>query len=246
MVTSTNSTDDMSIQEFIDNYREAFGSHAPLPIVFEYSDTRMADTEKTCGCFFKAFDRVRQGEPVSLNADKIGCGGGKFHTGFSPMPERVPRFVSFTERYKETPEQVLDFIRKDDIQITDKLYLNFSRIDKVESLDTMEGLLFFATPDMLSGLATWAFFDNNADDAVSAIFSSGCGSVVTFAVRENRIHGHRCFIGLLDPSVRPHISENELSFVIPRCRFEQMQHTMRRCCLFNTPAWQKVKARINT
>ena len=38
---------------------------------------------------------------------------------------------------------------------------------------------------MLSGLATWAFFDNNADDAVSCIFGSGCSSVVAQAVKEN-------------------------------------------------------------
>ena len=68
----------------------------------------------------------------------------------------------------------------------------------------MEGILFFATPDMLSGLATWAFFDNNADDAVSCIFGSGCSSVVAQAVKENRTGGRRTFIGLLDPSVRPY------------------------------------------
>lgn len=234
----------MNVQEFIGKYREAFGESAPLPIVFEYSDTRLSATEKIGGCFFKVFDRVRSGECVSLNEEVIGCGGGKFHTGFTPMPERVPRFVSLTERYKETPEQVLDFVEREDIRLTDKKYLNFSRIDKVESLDTMEGLLFFATPDMLSGLTTWAFFDNNADDAVSTLFSSGCGSIVAFAARENRCRGHRCFMGLFDPSVRLHIPAGELSFVIPRCRFEQMQHTMRRCCLFDMPAWQKVKARM--
>ena len=37
-------------------------------------------------------------------------------------------------------------------------YLNFARMDKVENFDNLEGILFLATPDMLSGLATWAFF----------------------------------------------------------------------------------------
>lgn len=235
----------MNVKEFINAYREAFGEKAPLPVIFEYSDTPVADTEKIPGCFVKALSLVRAGGNLSLNADVIGCGGGKFHTGFIPMPERIPRFVSLTERYKETPEMVMDFISKEDIRLSDKKYLNFRRIDAVDSFDGMEGLLFLATPDILSGLATWAYFDNNSDDAVSAIFTSGCGSIVTMAVRENRMKGNRCFLGLLDPSVRPYIPENELSFVIPRHRFEQMTHTMRRCCLFNTPAWQKIKARIN-
>ena len=109
----------------------------------------------------------------------------------------------------------------------------------------MEGILFFATPDMLSGLATWAFFDNNADDAVSCIFGSGCSSVVAQAVRENRTGGRRTFIGLLDPSVRPYVESNVLSFVIPASRFKEMYQAMDRCCLFNTNAWSKVKERIS-
>ena len=57
-------------------------------------------------------------------------------------------------------------------------------MDQVESFDDLEGVLFLATPDMLSGLATWAFFDNNAPDAVTSLFGSGCCSVVTQAVIE--------------------------------------------------------------
>ena len=41
---------------------------------------------------------------VSLNADVIGCGGGKFYTGFTDMPERVPTFVSLKEKYKDKIE----------------------------------------------------------------------------------------------------------------------------------------------
>ncbi len=35
-------------------------------------------------------------------AENIGCGGGKFYTGFTEMPERVPTFVSLKEKYKQT------------------------------------------------------------------------------------------------------------------------------------------------
>ncbi len=94
----------MDVSTFIRNYREAFGPQCPLPILFSYSDTPLADTETVGGCFFKTLQRVREGVSVSLCADNIGCGGGKFYTGFAPMPERVPGFVSRQERYKQTPE----------------------------------------------------------------------------------------------------------------------------------------------
>ena len=124
---------------------------------------------------------------------------------------------------------VIDFIRQLDVRQTDKKYLNFVRIDQVESFDNMEGLLFFATPDILSGLCAWAFYDNNAQGAVTTLFGSGCSNIISTATQENRINGNRTFIGLFDPSVRPYIEANELSFVIPRCRFKTMYETMREC-----------------
>lgn len=45
---------------------------------------------------------VRDGGIISLNAENIGCGGGKFYTGFTEMPEHVPTFVSLKEKYKQT------------------------------------------------------------------------------------------------------------------------------------------------
>lgn len=232
------------IPSFLDNYRQAFGNNATFPIMFYYSDTPVATPEKSNGCIFKLLAKAKDGQEVSLSADTVTCGGGKHYTGFAPLPERVYTFVSEKERYKATPEDVAEYVKCLDVHLTDKMYLNFVRIDHATSFDKMEGLLFFATPDMLSGLATWAYFDNNAEDAVSAPFGAGCTSVVSYAIRENRLRGRRTFVGLFDPSVRPYVNANELSFVIPAHRFAEMSETMLKCCLFDTPAWNKVKLRM--
>ena len=253
----------MDIHTFITNYREAFGPQAELPVAFWYSHRQAAPTEKVNGCLFKCMRWVRDGEVVSLDSETITCGGGKFYTGFTEMPERVPGFVSLKERYKKTPEMVTDFIRETGVPRTDKTYLNFARIDRLTSFsglatcdggsscdesasfDELEGILFFATPDMLSGLVTWACFDTNLPDAVAAPFGSGCCSVVTQAVLENQKQGKRTFLGFFDPSVRPYFEENLLSFTIPMCRFKEMYHTMRQSCLFDTHAWGKIKQRMS-
>ena len=232
------------ISTFIQDFHEAFGEKATLPILFYYSDTPVSFPEKTNGCMFKLLVKVKEGQDVTLSADTVTCGGGKHYAGFAPLPERVYTFVSEKERYKQTPQDVKEYVERLDVKLTDRKYLNFVRIDRAASFDGMEGLLFFAAPDMLSGLATWAYFDNNAEDAVSAPFGAGCASVISHAVRENRLGGRRTFIGLFDPSVRPYVEANELSFVIPANRFAEMLRTMRECCLFNTPAWAKVRQRM--
>ena len=47
----------MDIQTFIQNFREAFGKNAELPLVFWYSDEQKGETEKINGCFFKGMRR---------------------------------------------------------------------------------------------------------------------------------------------------------------------------------------------
>ena len=232
------------IQTFLQKYKDAFGNAVPLPIAFGYSHVPATEVKRIPRCMVGAIRKVCDGEPLTLSADNVLCGGGGLYTGFAPMQERIPGFVSETERYKQTPEQVRRYIRDLDIQVTEKPYLNFVRMDGISSFDGIEGILFFATPDMLSGLCSWAFYDNDADDAVSARFASGCCGIVTFAVSENRKNGRSCFIGILDPSARLLVPANELAFVIPANRFHEMVRTMDDSALFRK-AYSIVRKRIN-
>lgn len=232
------------IQTFLQKYIEAFGKAAPLPIAFGYSHAPAAEVKKIPRCMVGAIRRVCDGDPLTLSADNVMCGGGSLYTAFAPMQDRIPTFVSETEHYKQTPEQVKQYIRNLDIQLTEKPYLNFVRIDKMSALDDSEGILFFATPDILSGLCSWAFYDNDADDAVSIRFASGCCSIVTFATIENRKQGRSCFIGLLDPSASPLVPPDELTFTIPAHRFREMMQTIDDSALFRK-AFSAVKKRIN-
>lgn len=166
--------------------------------------------------------QARGGQPVGLNAANIGCGGGKFYTGFSPMPEFVPQFVSLRERYKQTPEMVLEFIAALDLRPAPKAWIEFVRVDAAGTFEGAEGVLFFATPDVLAGLVTWAGFDNDAPDAVAAPFGSGCSTVVSQAVRETATAATdvswgcstlRCARG----SVRTNCVSSSRCRVLPRC-----------------------------
>lgn len=234
----------MNITQFITNFREAFGEKTPLPILFWYSDEPYTEPRRINGCFFKGFHEVREGAPLTLSFDTVTCPGGKFYTGFIEMPERIPGFVSLNERYKQTPEFMLEFLEQFEVTRAPKPYLNFVRIDRMESFAPAEGVLFFASPDVLAGLTTWAWFDNNADDTVSTLFGSGCSILVTSTIKENRSGGRRTFLAGFDPSVRPHLGVDELIYTIPMSRFAEMYRTMRQSCLFDTHAWRKLRERF--
>lgn len=234
----------MTVQEFITLYNDSFGGVAELPIGFWFSNDLLGELTKTQGCMFKAFDKVRGGEPISMSVETLGCGGGKFYCGFAPMAEYIPNFVSQKERYKDSPEGVLQYIEAVDVQKIDKSYIHFSRLDNLNSWAELEGVIFFAQPDVLSGLCTWVFYDNHSLDAVSSHFGSGCSATISNVVTENRKGGDRAFLGLFDPSARPYFESNVLSLSIPMSRFQVMLGTLRECSLSGTPAWRKIRNRI--
>lgn len=234
----------MDNRQFIKDYKEAFGEIATLPIAFWHSDTPVAVPEPVNGCFFPAFEKVRDGQPVSFDSTTMKCGGGKFYCGLSPMPEYVPSFVSEKEHYKASSALVKDFVERLEIDVDKHKCLNFQRLDQVENSIEFYGVLIFATPDILSGLVSWAYYDNSSADAVCAPWGSGCSTTIRQVIIEEENLGSRCFIGLFDPSVRPRVRANELMFGIPKSRLEEMATFMRDTCLFNGAAWLKVKERI--
>ena len=234
----------MTPQEFVLRFREAFGEAAPLPIAFWYGDVAVNTESRVPRCMIGAIRKVCEGNPLTLTAENVLCGGGGLYTAFRPMEERVPLFVSETEHYKQSPEQVRTYVESLEIELSDKPYLNFVSVDELDSWEGVEAVVFFATPDILSGLCTWAFYDNDAEDAITTKFASGCAAIVTFATVENRKGGRRCFLGMFDPSARPLVPKNELSFVVPMSRFREMLRTMPDSALYQK-AFSVVRRRIN-
>lgn len=234
----------MDNKKFIEDYKQAFGEKAVLPIAFWHSDTPVAKSQPVNGCFFPAFEKVREGQAVSFDNTTMKCGGGKFYCGLAPMPEYVPTFVSEKEHYKASPALVKDFVKRLEIEVDKHKYLNIQRIDQVDEGVEYYGVLIFATPDILSGLVAWAYYENSSDDAVRTPWGSGCSTTIRAVINEEKVLGSHCFIGLFDPSVRPRVRANELMFGIPKSRLEEMATFMRDTCLFNGVAWPKVKERI--
>lgn len=234
----------MDTNFFIENIRKAFGQ-IELPIVFWYSNSYETPPVKTKHCFIEALKTAREGGIISLDANSISCPGGKTYTGFAEPAPFIPEFVSNKEKYKQTPEQVTNFINNLKMPQAPGKFIHFSSIELIEDLSCIEGLIFFATPDILTGLVSWTFFDSDKPDAVSVPFGSGCSTMVSQVLVENKKNGHRTFMGMFDPSVRKCVEENILSFSIPLSRFKEMYHTLTKCCLIDTNAWNKVKERIN-
>jgi uncharacterized protein (DUF169 family) len=196
--------------------------------------------------------KVRGGKPLCFTVDSIGCGGGKRYLGFSH--EIMPDFEYFLscgipgrlegERYKKSPELVKEVMKKMPRFRAPARYIVFKRWDMLDERDDPDVVIFFAQPDVLSGLFTLANFDEADPNGVFAPFAAGCGSIVQYPYLEKIVECPRGVLGMFDVSARPWVPEDVLTFSVPMNKFVRMVANMEESFLI-TPSWAKVGKRIN-
>lgn len=231
---------------FIKELRQAFGENMKLPFAIWYSETPAGEEVAMPHCMFEALSLIEEGKIITFSKEKLHCGGGRIYCGYNSYTPAIGKFVSGKEFYKQTPEMVDEYVNSLGIRLADKPYLNFARIDQLDSLDGTEGVVFMGNADIISGLTAWVWYDSNEHEAISCQWASGCSALVCFMTNENRNNGKRTFLGMFDLSVRKWVKPDEMSFGIPMNRLKEMTETLSQCALFNSPAWQGVKERINT
>jgi uncharacterized protein (DUF169 family) len=241
--------------QFIKLWNKYF-DNSELPITFYFSesngDAKPVEPSKGWSCLVCELARVRKGESLVYNADSVICGGAKRYTGYNV--EMNPTFRYFLscgiegkvrgERYKISPE-VVDETQKHLVRLpSEGKNLIFKRWDKLTELDEPDVVIFFAQPEVLSGLFTLANYDQIDPQAVVTHFSPGCGSIIHYSYLEKDKENPKCILGMFDPSARPCVPLNTLSFSIPMKKFKKIVSYMEESFLI-TPTWDKVRQRFN-
>ena len=246
---------DLAVKDdFILHWKRYFNK-AELPITFYYTDepreTESLKPPSGHRCIIGDLAKVRKGKSLHFDADLIGCGGAKRYLGYET--DIMPNFEYFLscgipgklegERYKKTPKLVKKVMKKTPKFSAPSRYIVFKRWDKLNADDDPEVVIFFAEPDVLSGLFTLAGFDEEESCAVITPFAAGCGSIVLYPYFEIKSKRPRGVIGMFDVSARPYVPENMLTFSVPTKKFIRMIENMDESFLI-TPSWDKVKKRI--
>jgi uncharacterized protein (DUF169 family) len=242
-------------EQFLTLWKKYFND-SPLPITFYYTDKPLnADAVKPGSvprCIIGALVKVQQGQSLAFDVDAVGCAGGKRYLGFAE--NLMPDFEYFLscgipgkmegERYKKSPEMVKEYMKKHaPVMKAPGRFIVFKRWDLLDKADHPDVVIFFAEPDVLSGLFTLASFDEAEQNMVIAPFGSGCASIVQYPFMEVKSSHPRSVIGLFDVSARPFVPKNMLSFSTPISKFTRMVDNMAESFLI-TPSWAKMQKRI--
>jgi uncharacterized protein (DUF169 family) len=230
-------------------------NNAELPVVFYYTNdverVPLVKPGSVNRCVIGALSKVREGESLCFDVDSVGCPGGKRYLGFKE--EIMPDFKYFLscgipgelegERYKKSPELVEAIMKDWPVFRAPGNYIIFKRWDMLEEIDKPEVIIFFAQPDVLSGLFTLASFDEVESNGVFTPFGSGCSTVVQYPYLEISSNRPRAVIGMFDVSARPFVPGDMLTFSVPMSKFVRMIENIEESFLI-TDSWKAVQKRI--
>jgi hypothetical protein len=245
---------DISIkQNFMERWAKYFPK-AELPIVYYYSDRDdlPGRPEPGAHCIMAQLARVRKGMPLYLDLESIDCSGGKRYLGFKQTLR--PNFNFFLscgiegelegERYKKSPVLVDEQMKHQQPFHAPAKGILFKRWDTLEPEDEPLAVIFFAPPDILSGLFTLVNYDFPHPNGVISPMGSGCSSIVYYPYQEGLTPHPRAILGMFDPSARPYVTAGCLTLTAPWALFKRMLANMDESFLI-TPTWEKIKVRMD-
>jgi len=242
-------------QKFLERWNKHF-PNAFLPITFYYAESTggvpMPEFVGDRHCFVDDLRAVCQGDPVAFNVKTVICPGGKLYLGFTQS--LMPNFEYFLscgipgklegERYKKSPELVLEFLKNSPMISAPAPFIIFKRWDILNDDEEPMVVVFFAPPDVLAGLFTLANYDEPTNEAVYCPMGAGCATIVRYPMLELRSNRPRAVLGMFDISARPWVDPRHLTFAVPFSKFECMVDNMDESFLI-TESWQKIKGRLS-
>jgi len=241
-------------EELWEQFKDTLGlMESPLGIYYTNDKPEgVTPKEGISGCMMGLLQNARKkGKIVYFDRGHFGCPGGAYYMGFfeSPRPN-IEYFLSCGipgemegERYIKTPERAREYFTKMIPRRAPATYCVFKPVEQFQKGTAPEVVVFFASPDLLAGLFTLTNYALERTDSVQAPFGSGCGTILTYPLKEAGKEQPRATLGMFDVSARPMVEKDTLSFAMPYSVFLKLLENVSGSFL-QTESWKKVFRRI--
>lgn len=197
---------------------------------------RMARTKKIC---------------VHFSSEVMTCMGGWVYLGYRlPAPERIVHFVTTGweggegERYLPSPDSMRRFFKDIDIRPAPAPFCTARPLFMLNDEDKPLLVTFHCRGETLTGLAMLAGFALDDHNAVVMPFGSGCANIFAWPLTYRRRGEKKAVVGGADPSCRPFMGVDELSFTVTSDVLSAMQEAFPRSFLTGK-TWSGVRKKID-
>lgn len=227
----------------------------PEPLGIAYAASPPADALTPAGkrhdCIINYTRMARtQKKAVYFTADVQGCRGGWVYLGFLlPPPEGIAQFVTTGgpgfegERYMPAPASIHRFFAALDLQPAPAPYCIIQPLSLFTEALRPEFVVFHCRGEALTGLCQLAYFALDAHDAVVMPFGAGCSNILAWPQFYCRQGMAKAVVGGVDPSCRPFMKVDELTFTVSFETFQTMLKAAPHSFL-HTKTWVGVRKRI--
>ena len=148
------------------------------------------------------------------------------------------------ERYKKQTPEIVDAWEKLKPPFdAGSKNIHFTRWDQLTGADNPDAVIFFARPEVLSGLFTLANFDQSDPNGVICPMGAGCSSILYYPWLEQQKEDPKVILGLFDPSARPCVPLDVLTMAFPMKNFTRVIGFMEESFLI-TKTWSTVQKKI--
>lgn len=174
-------------------------------------------------CLFSFFKQVQDGRAAAFSAERPGCAGAVSYFGFKELPI-IPAalYLSHGEKLKKDASLAAAFYEEVQPMPAREPNLVFQRLDLSPEDAEIEVVNLWVGAASLALLHTLANYDRSANDNVIMPFSSGCQSIWTLPYKEKAKANPKAVAGSLDPTARPFLTTDVISFSAPAIRFMEM------------------------
>ncbi|WP_321366812.1 DUF169 domain-containing protein [uncultured Desulfuromusa sp.] len=236
----------------------AFGPKAGPPISRELEEQGQIDMQgvfQNFSCVIGNIWLARRKHGVAyISAEDYGCPGGVFYCSMiKPNLRFIEHYVTTGfegtpiegERYLPSPEAMRTFLDKVNPRKAPAKYCLFKPFSLFTEDEKPEFVIFFARPEVLTGLFIQTTFTTGDVDSVATPFGAGCTNIVGWPLYYQEKGEEKAVLGGFDPSARKYMKTDELTFTVPWTLYEKMLKALPESMFNLDGAWPTVRKKIN-
>ncbi|ACS81601.1 DUF169 domain-containing protein [Maridesulfovibrio salexigens] len=235
-----------------------YGPKKGIPISRELEESGKLDMQevmKTFSCVIGNIWLARKKRGAAyISAEEYGCPGGVYYCSMmKPHLRFIEHYVStgfegtplHGERYMSNPDAMREFMLKVNPRKAPAKYCIFKPLSQFSDAEKPEFVIFFARPEILTGLFTQTVFTTGDMECVVSPFGAGCTNILGWPLYYKEQGLEKAVLGGMDPSARKFMKTDELTFTVPLGLYEKMLAALPDSMFNHETDWKSVRKKVD-
>jgi len=236
----------------------AFGPKPGPPISRELEDEGKLNMQEVFEHFSCVMGNIwlarKKLRAAYISTEEYGCPGGVFYCSMmKPNLRFIEHYVTtgfdgtpvHGERYLPSPEAMRIFLDKVNPRKAPAKYCIFKPLSLFTDSEEPEFVIFFARPEVLTGLFVQTTFTTGDVDCVAAPFGAGCTNIIAWPLFYKERGIEKAVIGGFDPSARKYMKTDELTFTVSWSLYKKMLAALPESMFNVGGAWPTVRKKVS-